>query len=175
MRSCRGQVRGHLDRIVCDGAAAEDLDQEVWLRVWQRAAQWDGRGSFGAWVLRIATNLALNHLRSLRRSREQPLEPPAGNVDQDEGDLTPGWMVDAAALGPDEIAAQQEQHSLLRSLVDALPDPARQMVRMVHQHQMDLAEVAEALGIPLGTAKSRLHYAIKRLGRQWMEIEHGED
>src|SRR5436190_17619750 len=70
----RERVARHLDRTVRDAGAAGDLAQEVFLRVWTRAEQWDGRGSFRAWLFRIATNLALNHLRSVRRRREQPLE-----------------------------------------------------------------------------------------------------
>jgi RNA polymerase sigma-70 factor (ECF subfamily) len=65
-------IRRHLARITRDDAAAQDLVQEVFLRVWTRAEQWDGRGPFKAWLYRIATNLALNHLRSVRRRREQP-------------------------------------------------------------------------------------------------------
>src|SRR5918911_756040 len=73
----RETVRRRLGAIVRDEAAAEDLSQEVFLRVWTRAEQWDGRGAARAWLLRVATHLALNHLRSVRRRREEPLEIPA--------------------------------------------------------------------------------------------------
>ena len=62
----------HVARMVRSDAA-QDLVQEAFLRAWQRAEQWDGRGTFKAWLYRIATNLALNHLRTVRRRREQPL------------------------------------------------------------------------------------------------------
>ena len=92
-------IRRHLVRITRDDVAAQDLLQEAFLRVWTRAAQWDGRGSFKAWLYRIATNLALNHLRTIRRRREQPLVV-VDDWDEDEGDLVPAWMVDASAPGP---------------------------------------------------------------------------
>ena len=95
----REPILRHLLRFTRDDAAAQDLVQEVFLRVWTRAAQWDGRGAFKAWLYRIATNLALNHLRMLRRRHEQPLEIE-DDGDEDEGDLVPAWMVDASALGP---------------------------------------------------------------------------
>src|SRR5687767_2583288 len=57
----------HLVSMVRDGAAADDLLQEALLRVWTRADRWDGRGAVKAWLFRIATNLALNHLRTVRR------------------------------------------------------------------------------------------------------------
>ncbi|MDQ3812749.1 MAG: sigma-70 family RNA polymerase sigma factor, partial [Armatimonadota bacterium] len=63
-------VQRHVTHIVGDEHAAADLTQEVFLRVWMRAEQWDQRGAFKSWLLTIATNLALNHLRSLRRRRE---------------------------------------------------------------------------------------------------------
>ena len=62
--------------LVRDEPAAEDLLQETFLRVWTRAGQWNGQGTFKGWLFRIATNLALNHLRTRRRRPEQPLELP---------------------------------------------------------------------------------------------------
>src|ERR1051325_2573444 len=67
-------LRRYVAKTVHDLSAADDLMQEVWLRVWTRAEQWDGRGAVRAWLYRIATNLALNHLRTQRRRREQPLQ-----------------------------------------------------------------------------------------------------
>src|SRR5512147_1274456 len=69
-------VRSALLRIVRDEPAADDLLQEVFLLVWRRAGQWKAQGSFKGWLFRIATNRALNHLRSLRWRPEQPLQPP---------------------------------------------------------------------------------------------------
>jgi DNA-directed RNA polymerase specialized sigma24 family protein len=77
--------------------------QEVFLRVWQRAEQWQGHGTLHAWLVRIATNLALNHLRTVRR-REQPLAMPPSRLPDDAGqDLpsVPPWMSDATAMSPE--------------------------------------------------------------------------
>ena len=163
------QVKAHLRRIVRDEAAADDLAQEVFLRLWQRAGQWNGQGSFGGWLLRIATNLALNHLRSVRRRRryERPLVIDNGPAAEDEETLVPGWMIDRSALGPEQTVDLAEQKELLRDLVDALPEEKRQVLQMVHDQEMELLEVAKALGVPLGTVKSRLHYTVKWLDRQW--------
>ena len=72
-------VRGHLLRMVRDPNTAEDLAQEVFVRVWMRGEQWNGHGPFRVWLLRIATNTALNYLRTVRRRRECPLELPAAS------------------------------------------------------------------------------------------------
>ena len=95
-------VHRHLVRLVRDSAAAQDLVQEVFLRVWTRAEQWNGRGAFKAWLYRIATNLALNHLRSIRRRREQPLEMADTWSEGEEEASVPAWMIEgksAPALG----------------------------------------------------------------------------
>ena len=166
----REMVRRHLASIVRDEDAADDLVQEVFLRVWTRAEQWNGRGAFKAWLFRIATNLALNHLRSLRRRRQQSLEISADPADDDDESPVPGWMIDASSLGPDAVLEQAEQHDLLQGLIDRFPEEKRAVFRMVHEMEMDIRDVAHALDIPGGTVKSRLHYARKHLARKWKEI-----
>ena len=163
-------IRRHVARIVRDDSAAEDVVQEVFLRVWTCAAQWDGRGTFKAWLFRIATNVALNHLRAMRRRREQQLEVPADEIDEENEISIPGWMIDAASLGPEAMLEQAEQSELLQGLVDGLPEEKREVFRLVHEVEMDIRETAATLGIPEGTVKSRLHYTMKRLAREWKEL-----
>ena len=163
-------IQRHLRRITHDDAAAQDLVQEAFLRVWTRTAQWDGRGSFKAWLYRIATNLALNHLRTVRRRREEPLAHE-GDPELDEGDLLPAWLTDSALPGPDAVVEQTEEHERLRRLVDALPDSKCVLLRLVHELEMTVRDAADELGIPEGTAKSRLHYAKRRLARDWQAVE----
>src|SRR5438045_3999176 len=128
----RERVVRHLGRTVRDEAAAGDLSQEVFLRVWTRAEQWDGRGSFRAWLLRIATNLALNHLRSIRRRREQPLEiAPDPEAEEDDARV-PAWMIDAAALGPEAMLELAEERRYVRRLVEQLPEEKREVLQLVH-------------------------------------------
>jgi RNA polymerase sigma-70 factor, ECF subfamily len=171
----REAVRRHLLRTVRDPDAAQDLLQEVLLRVWTRADQWDGRGSFRAWLFRVATNLALNHLRTVRRRRQQPLElppdrPVLDDEERDEGRV-PAWMVDTATLGPDAAVERAERHALLRRLVGELPEEKREVFRLIHDAELEIRQVAEVLSIPEGTVKSRLYYANKRIVQQWRDLE----
>jgi RNA polymerase sigma-70 factor (ECF subfamily) len=161
-----GSIRRHLLRIVRDDHTAEDLVQEVFLRVWTRAEQWNGQGAFKGWLFRIATNVALNHLRSQRRRPQQPLET-VEDLDGEESADTPAWLVDNASLGPDEALEASEQSSRLQQIIRDLPVDKREVFHLVHQMEMSLREAADELGIPEGTAKSRLHYARERLSRQW--------
>ena len=168
-------VRRHLQRMVRHGGAADDIMQETFLRLWTRAEQWDGRGSLRAWLFRIATNLALNHLRSVRRRRQRPLELPAPEPlsDEDDEPLAPAWMIDASALGPDAVAELAEERDRLHRLVERLPDDKREVFRLACEAELPVREIAEALDIPEGTVKSRLHYARKRLAREWRDLARG--
>jgi RNA polymerase sigma-70 factor (ECF subfamily) len=161
-----GAIRRHLCYIVCDEPAAEDLLQETFLRVWTRAGQWNGQGAVKGWLFRIATNLALNHLRARRRRPEQPLELPDTLVDEDDLPDTPSWLVDTASLGPEAVVEQVEQGARLEQIIRDLPEEKRELLRLVHQMELSLREAADELGIPEGTAKSRLYYTRE-------QVKHG--
>ena len=174
------QVRRRLLRIVRDESVADDLLQEVFLRLWTRAEQWEERGSLLGWLLRMATNLALNHLRAVRRRRQQPLEYTTGSDrplddDDEDEDLVPGWMIDAASLRPDEISERAEEREALWGLVDSLPERQREVLRMAHEAEMDIAEIADQLGVPPGTVKSRLHYARSGLAKRFKRLTEEEN
>lgn len=165
-----GQVTDHLTRMLRDVGAADDVAQEVFLRVWNRADQWSGTGPFRAWLLRIATNLALNHLRGKKRRRELSLEMPSMYDDEEDENLVPGWMIDHASLGPDAQIEQVEQQQMLRQMISDLPKEKRDVFEMVHKEELALQEVAKRLGIPEGTVKSRLFHARKKLANAWQEM-----
>ena len=163
-------LRFYLLHIVHDEAAAYDVVQETFLRVWMRADQWQGEGTFKAWLYRIATNLALNHLRTVQRRRELPLEiPPDVDDDDDADNRVPAWMVDAGSLGPEAAVEQAEERARYRQLVNKLSEEKRRVFRLVYELEMSLGEAADALDIPEGTVKSRLHYARAQLAREWEE------
>ena len=168
----RHAVHKHLLGIVRDESAAEDLVQEVFLRVWTCAAQWDGRGELKSWLYRIATNLALNHLRTVHRRRQQPLEIPDDAYDDEDGAPAqmPEWLIDGASPEPLTMLERSEQAEFLWELVDDLPDEKREVVHLVYGAEMDIRQVADELGVPIGTVKSRLHYTLRRLAREWKEL-----
>ena len=172
----RDGIYGHVLVMLHDSSAAEDIVQEVFLRIWTHAEQWHGHGSFKSWLFRIATNLALNHLRALRRRRQQPLETPADPLDEDDESSVPAWMVDHSLPGPEIILEQGERRQLLQRLVAGLPAEKRAVFHLVYEAEMETRQIAQTLGIPEGTVKSRLHYATRRLAQQWRDLQHeGED
>jgi RNA polymerase sigma-70 factor (ECF subfamily) len=167
----RESIYHHVLATVHDSSAAEDIVQEVFLRIWTRAEQWHESGSFKAWLFRIATNLALNYLRALRRRRQQSLEVPTDPLDEGDESSVPSWMVDHSLPGPDVILEQGERSQLLQRLVEGLPEEKRAVFRLVYDAEMQTRQIAQTLGIPEGTVKSRLHYATRRLAQQWRELQ----
>lgn len=154
---------------------AQDLVQETFLRVWTRAEQWSGQGSFKSWLYRIATNLALNHLRARRRHPAQPLAAedsgPWDEWSEEEETLAPGWLVDTTTLGPDASLEQAEERARLSQALDRLPEEKREVFSLVHEMELSIRDAAGRLGIPEGTVKSRLHYAEKRFSQAWNELD----
>ncbi len=160
-------VHNHLIRTLRDSHAAEDLTQEVFLRVWTRADQWNGSGAFKAWALRIATNLALNHLRTVRRRRELPLDPTPDADGFDRNAPGPAQQIDSGSGRPDQALEQLEWRERLQRLLLQLSEEKREVFHLAHDAEMDVREIALSLGIPEGTVRSRLHYARKQLAREW--------
>jgi RNA polymerase sigma-70 factor (ECF subfamily) len=89
--------------------------------------------------------------------------------DEDESPV-PAWMIDASTQGPDQATEQAEQRRLLRRFVSGLSEEKQEVFRMIHDEEMETREVAETLGIPQGTVKSRLHHARKQIAREWRQL-----
>lgn len=150
----------YLVRLTGDGAAAEDLLQEVFLAVWQRAGDFRGEASVRVWVLRIAHHKAVSWWRR-QRSTE--------NVNAVEELVGPEGEVEEAALAAWE-------YDRLVNAVRQLSPKHREVIELVFGQQLSYAEVAAVLGCPVGTVKSRVSYALRALRhllRDMQETEHG--
>jgi len=135
-------------RLVRNEASAEDLISEVFLDVWRQAGRFERRSSVSTWILGIARNKALSQLR--RRS-EAPLDDDTAGMVEDTAD-TP------------EVAVQKADKALaLRACLGGLSAEHREIIDLVYYHEKSVQEVAEILGIPENTVKTRMFYARKRL------------
>src|SRR5213593_136691 len=148
-----------------DRAAAEDLVQDVLLAVWRNAGRFDPeRGTVRSWVLQIAHFRLLNELR--RQSRQPEIVPDP------EGLVLAGFPADAP--GPPEAAWQQHRRALLKSALDELPPPQREALGLAFVDDLTHEQVAAELGLPLGTAKTRIRAGLQRLrstlGPQWAAL-----
>ncbi|MCU0487048.1 MAG: RNA polymerase sigma factor [Anaerolineales bacterium] len=137
--------------LVNDHASAEDLTQETFIRAFQHLRKYRG-GSIRAWLLRIAANASLDELR--RRKRHTMISLTCFTCEDEEVE-TPPWLKDPGSSTEEKIV-RQELCECLQQHLNQLPEAYRQAILLVDVLEMDYAEAATAMGIPMGTVKSRL-------------------
>jgi RNA polymerase sigma-70 factor, ECF subfamily len=172
-REYRVRVTAQVRRLVRDEAACEDLVQETFFRAWEHRNDWREVRSFERWLARIATNLALNHLRARNRSRER-LFVDFGEAGEVERSVLEKALTDFANPGPESQLAHASERSLVRRLIAELPDEKRMVLELVGQEDYSVRETSEALGIPDGTVKSRLHYGRRAIAEK-LNSRQGEE
>lgn len=146
-----------------DPDEALDVVQETFVKAFQNAARWDARAEVGSWLTRIGINQAIDRYRRVRRRRqsEQPLEDGAGDHDGRWSDGGPS---------PERQALGHEMGARIAGALRGLPERQRAIVVLRHYDEMTLEEIADTLGVSLGTVKSSLHRAIHRLRDRLREL-----
>jgi RNA polymerase sigma factor (sigma-70 family) len=145
-RQYQGSVYAWIVRIVRDRGIAEDLTVETFWRIYKSRDRFRAGGNFGAWAYRIATNLALSHVRRARPEEELPED-----------------VMQAESL---DSAVHSEMVGQLRQAFRQLPAKLQVTVTMALVEEQPYPEIAEALGVPLGTVKSRVFRAVRILRKQ---------
>ena len=140
---------------------ARDLAQETFVRAIRALDRFDLDRPFRNWIFRIASNLAIDHLRRAR------LRTVSIDVDEnDESGRRAPLLVDEGAR-PDEVHEQTWLSEHLARLVERLPHEYRTVIHLRHKEQLAYEEIAKILDVPLGTVKARLHRAHHRLRALW--------
>ena len=149
-------------RMAHNGAAAEDLAQEVFLRVYRSRSSYEATAKFTTWLYRIATNLAVNYARDTRH------EKPESMVSLDEPDEETGTTMDIPdrALTVEEDLVRRERLMAIRQKVQDLPERQRLAVIMHKYQQMDYKQIAEVLKLSESATKSLLFRAYETLREQ---------
>ncbi len=137
--------------ILGDPDRAEDATQQTFLNAFQHLGSFRG-GSFRSWLLRTATNTCYDLLRSLKRHPTVPLFPQDSNGTEFDN---PSWIVDPMPSAQAQLETREMEQALYRRL-DELPSVFRSVITLIDLNGIDYDEAARALGIPLGTVKSRL-------------------
>lgn len=152
-------------RMARNTAAAEDLAQEVFLRVYRSRANYEASAKFTTWLYRIATNLAVNHARDTRHER------PEVTVSLDEPNEDTGATLELpdANLTVEQAMVRRERMLAIRSKVEALPEQQRMAVIMHKYQQMDYKQIAEVLKKSESATKSLLFRAYETLREQLKE------
>jgi RNA polymerase sigma-70 factor (ECF subfamily) len=153
-------------RMAHNAAAAEDLAQEVFLRVYRSRAGYEASAKFTTWLYRIATNLAVNHARDTRHER------PENMASLDEPDQETGTTMDVPDATPsaEQNILQRERLAAIRQRVQALPERQRMAVVMHKYQQMDYKQIADVLKLSESATKSLLFRAYETLRGQLKEF-----
>lgn len=140
-----GRVYNIALRITNDTDAAADCAQEAFIRAYRALHQYDASLPFGPWIYRIATNTSLNHVQRWH-AHETPVEVFPESVEPDDA-------------GPESSALKREELDEVLAAMAELPAHYRAALALRHMQQLSYQEVADSLGIPLGTVKTHLHRA----------------
>jgi RNA polymerase sigma-70 factor (ECF subfamily) len=158
-------------RLTSDRGAAEEVVQETFLTLWNRAELFDpNAGSLSAWLHTIGRNRAVDRLRAAGRRPQLVTLSSSAAPDESETQAleraVAGGTVMASArqpLGPEEAAAAADTRAAIRSAVAAMPEAERTVILLAYQEELSQTEIADRLAWPLGTVKTRTRRALLRL------------
>ncbi len=154
-RQYRPLIYATVYRVINNPQDAEDLTQEVLLSVWKKADTWvPSKGKLSTWIASIARNRAIDAIRS--KQRRSALRD---RVQEEEGPLDAGRLEESAR---DQIF-RTEAHRIARAAVVNLTHEQREAIELAYFEGLTQSEVAERIGIPVGTAKARIRRGVQRL------------
>ncbi|MCC6616546.1 MAG: sigma-70 family RNA polymerase sigma factor [Anaerolineae bacterium] len=160
-----GLVYSLARHVLQDNGMAEEVVQDVFLKVWQQAITWDEqRGKLISWLLTMTRYTAIDRLRKEQR---RPLRSSSS-------------IESLYDLLPDTHLADENLHlnsTALQNMMSALPDEQQEMLRLAFFQGMSHSEIADQTAIPLGTVKTRLRLAMQRLRQMWNaeQMSQGND
>ena len=157
------RLYGYLYRLTGSRDDADDLLQELFLRVVRTIGGYEHDGRFVGWLFRIATNLARDRVRRLgRRPQILRLEPAPAAAGDDGGSC---WYEsgDISQPAPEAPMILRDEVDALQLALAELPTAEREVVMLRHFSELSFAEIAEAMGTPLGTALARGHRGLGKL------------
>ncbi len=147
-------------RVLQDVGRAEEVTQDIFIKLWQKGHQFDpARGRFSSWLLSVTRFAAIDRLRSDGR------RPVAAELAAGEGDDQP--TLEQLLPPTDHASWERGQH--LRLLLTQLPPDQRQIIELAYFAGLTHSELAEYLGLPLGTVKSRLRLGLEKLRGLWLD------
>jgi RNA polymerase sigma-70 factor (ECF subfamily) len=149
----KGPVFRYLRRQTGNAAVAEELFQDVWMRIINARAEYEARARFTTWLYTIAHNRLLDHLRSASRAELTSYDDALEAV----------IAFPAADPPPERTIERKELAGRLLAALDALPPPQREAFLLQQEGGLTVEEIAKATGVERETAKSRLRYALAKL------------
>jgi len=161
------RLYGFLYRLTGCCEDAEDLVQEVFIRVVRMIAKYEDNGRFDAWIFRIATNLVRDGIRRNKR------RPGPASIEREEHAAGSQQAVSRADIdvphsSPNRTIELAEDVDRLQTAITRLPDAEREVILLRHYARMSFSQIADTMGTPMGTALARAHRGLAKL-REWME------
>ena len=164
VRRYERELYNFLVRFTGDAALAQDVFQEAFLQLHLSAGSFDMSRRLKPWLFTIAANKARDALRSRTRRPAAPLE---AQVDSADGRATYADLMPSDIPSPDDSFENLETRQAVQKIVDEMPENLRLVLLLCYFHELPYKDIADTLGIPLGTVKSRLHAAVKTFARRW--------
>ncbi|TVQ73056.1 MAG: sigma-70 family RNA polymerase sigma factor [Balneolaceae bacterium] len=149
----------HILKLVRNRDVVDDLVQEAFLKAFDCLDSYNRQYAFSTWIYRIATNHTIDYLRKKKLSTLSIDEPVQGK----DGDMQMELTDEVASTDREVIVKQRRK--MVRDAVEALPEKYRLVVRMRHMQEMSYEEIAEELGLPLGTVKAHIFRARELLNK----------
>lgn len=162
-----------LVRFTGSAAVAEDVVQEAFLQVHLSAAAFDPSRRFKPWLFTIAANKARDWLRGRSRRPEMALDAMIGGEDSG-GQRFSDFLADGGG-SPEESIDDADVQASVQRVVRELPENLREILVLAYFHQFPYREIADILGVPLGTVKSRLHAAVAAFSKAYKTATGAEN
>jgi len=143
---------------------AEDLTQDIFLKIFKALKTFDRRANFQTWIISISRNLCIDHYRSVRKERQTIAR------DVDSNDLQPA----TPERGPYAQAEHQDLKAQLRQALETLPITLRTAVVLRDLQELSYQEIADRLGLPEGTVKSRINRGRIELAHQLRRLQENQ-
>ncbi|NIP85193.1 MAG: sigma-70 family RNA polymerase sigma factor [Planctomycetales bacterium] len=162
VRRYEKDLYGFLHRFLQDAELAEDAFQATFLQLHLKCREFTEGRPLRPWLYRIAKNQAIDLLRRTRRHRLLSLDQPGG---EPQGTHPLAQAIAGATPEAARLLEQRERDACLREATARLPGKLREIIKLVYFEGLKYREAAEALSLPLGTLKSRMHRALRLLGQ----------
>jgi RNA polymerase sigma-70 factor (ECF subfamily) len=167
VRRYEGELYGYLRRYLADSDLADDVFQNTFLQLYTKIHQYESGRPVRPWLYAIATNQAIDALR--RQGRHQTVRLFPEGEDSKDGDAPHLLnLLESQGPSPLEQLQDEERKQLIRASVDRLPDFLKQVVILAYYQGLKYKDIADIMGIPVGTVKSRLHTALCKLHEAWV-------
>ncbi len=166
-----------LIRFLGDRQAAEDVFQDAFLQVHLSVDSFDTSRRFKPWLFTIAANKGRDYRRRSHRRSALELSAPVSGGNSADGTGAQSFvdLMEVDVEAPTARLDAEERDALVQRAVDAMPEHLREILLLAYFQRMPYAVIADALDIPLGTVKSRLHSAVASFARQWEHVSKSQD